>query len=63
MKSLVEYIIQGHRFNIFEQIGCYPALYNALPMYFLNNMWPVVLGLLSAIYGGEDHYYFIENSA
>lgn len=44
------YIVQGHRFNIFEVIGCYPAIYNTVPTYFLVYMWPVVVGLISAVY-------------
>ncbi|KAF9236186.1 STE3-like pheromone receptor [Melanogaster broomeanus] len=28
-----EYIVQGHRFDIFEQIGCYPHTVNTLPAY------------------------------
>jgi len=44
------YIVQGHRYNIYEEIGCYPSIYNALPAYFLVNWWPIVLGLISAVY-------------
>lgn len=44
------YIVQGHRYNIYEEIGCYPSVYNALPAYFLVNWWPIVLGLISAVY-------------
>ncbi|TFK87807.1 fungal pheromone STE3G-protein-coupled receptor [Polyporus arcularius HHB13444] len=47
---VMEYVVQGHRFNIFEQLGCYPAVYNVLPAYFLVNMWPVLIGLVSAVY-------------
>lgn len=46
----VQYVVQGHRFDIFEDIGCYPALYNTLPTYFLSGMWPIVIGLMSAVY-------------
>ncbi|KAF9468420.1 fungal pheromone STE3G-protein-coupled receptor [Collybia nuda] len=46
----LQYVVQGHRFNIFENIGCYPALYNTLLTYFLSIMWPIVIGLISAIY-------------
>ncbi|KDR78096.1 hypothetical protein GALMADRAFT_245099 [Galerina marginata CBS 339.88] len=45
-----QYIVQGHRFNIFEDIGCYPALYNTLLTFFVSSMWPLVLGLISAVY-------------
>ncbi|KAJ6468598.1 putative fungal pheromone GPCR, STE3-type [Mycena vulgaris] len=47
----LQYIVQGHRFNIYQQIGCYPALYNSIPMYFISMMWPPLLGLISAVYG------------
>ncbi|KAJ6488395.1 pheromone A receptor-domain-containing protein [Mycena vulgaris] len=38
-------------FNLYEQIGCYPALYNSVPMYLLSMMWPPLIGLVSAAYG------------
>ncbi|KAH9911223.1 fungal pheromone STE3G-protein-coupled receptor [Fomitopsis serialis] len=44
------FIVQGHRFNIYEEIGCYPDIYNTIAAYFLVNWWPVVLGLISACY-------------
>ena len=46
------YIVQGHRFDIFEQVGCYPHVVNMLPSYFLVAMWPLLIGLISAIYCG-----------
>ena len=51
-KSHIAYVVQGHRFDIFEQIGCYPSIVNALPAYFLVVMWPLVIGFISAIYCG-----------
>ncbi|KAH9943675.1 pheromone A receptor-domain-containing protein, partial [Amylocystis lapponica] len=48
--SACSYVVQGHRFNIYEDIGCYPAIYNTLLAYFLVNWWPIVLGLISAVY-------------
>ncbi|KAF9789535.1 putative fungal pheromoneG-protein-coupled receptor [Thelephora terrestris] len=44
------YIVQGHRFDIYEQVGCFPVIYNTLPAYFLVHMWPIVLGLCSACF-------------
>ncbi|KAF8870067.1 fungal pheromone STE3G-protein-coupled receptor [Gymnopilus junonius] len=46
----LQYIVQGHRFNIFEDAGCFPALYNTLPTFFISSMWPLILGLISAVY-------------
>ncbi|KAF9645210.1 pheromone receptor [Thelephora ganbajun] len=45
---VLAYIVQGHRFDIYEQIGCFPVIYNTLPAYFLVHMWPVIFGLCSA---------------
>lgn len=50
-----EYIVQGHRFNIFEDIGCYPFTYNVPPAYALVSSWPLVIGLVSAVYCSESH--------
>ncbi|CCM02274.1 uncharacterized protein FIBRA_04359 [Fibroporia radiculosa] len=47
---VLAYVVQGHRYNIYEEIGCYPAIYNTIAAYFLVNWWPVVLGLISAVY-------------
>lgn len=47
---IVAYIVQGHRFNIFEIIGCFPAIYNTVPAYPLVYMWPVAIGTVSAVY-------------
>ncbi|KAE9382661.1 STE3-domain-containing protein [Gymnopus androsaceus JB14] len=46
----LQYIVQGHRFNIFEDIGCAPALYNSLPLYFITYSWSIIFGLASAVY-------------
>ena len=54
-----EFFIQGHRFDIFEDVGCYPALVNSIPTYFLFNIWPIIFGLISASYCGKIHRYFI----
>jgi len=44
------YIVQGHRFNIYEGIGCSTATYNTLLAYFLVDWWPVLIGIISALY-------------
>ncbi|KAF5353484.1 hypothetical protein D9756_007950 [Leucocoprinus leucothites] len=46
----LQYIVQGHRFDIYEDIGCFPALYNTLPLYFLSLSWPLIIGCISASY-------------
>jgi pheromone a factor receptor len=46
----LQYIVQGHRFDIFEEVGCYPAIVNTLLTYFIFLMWQPLLGLISAAY-------------
>lgn len=53
-----EYVVQGHRFNILEDVGCYPALYNTLLTYFISGMWPIIMGAVSAIYGSTSRFFF-----
>ncbi|KAI6041179.1 STE3-domain-containing protein [Pisolithus marmoratus] len=50
LEMILHYIVQGHRFNIFEEIGCYPATYNTPPAYALVWCWPVAIGVISAVY-------------
>lgn len=46
----LHYVVQPHRYDILEDIGCYAAIYNTIPAYFLVFMWPVLLGLISFVY-------------
>ncbi|KAJ7251228.1 pheromone A receptor-domain-containing protein [Mycena rebaudengoi] len=48
--TALQYIVHGHRYNIFEDIGCYPDLYNPIPTYFISSIWPIIIGLISAVY-------------
>ncbi|KAJ6463099.1 pheromone A receptor-domain-containing protein [Mycena vulgaris] len=45
-----QYIVRGHRFDILEDIGCYPALFNSLPTYFIPSMWPLLIGHASGVH-------------
>ncbi|KAI0060057.1 fungal pheromone STE3G-protein-coupled receptor [Artomyces pyxidatus] len=40
----------GHRFNIYEGIGCYPFTFNTTLAYPLVVVWPLVIGLISSGY-------------
>ncbi|KAF8963270.1 pheromone B alpha 1 receptor [Flammula alnicola] len=50
MGMILQYIPQGHRFNIFEDVGCYPFTYNTWVAFPLVYCPPVVIGLVSAVY-------------
>ncbi|KAF9232484.1 pheromone A receptor-domain-containing protein [Melanogaster broomeanus] len=44
------HVVPRHRFDILEDVGCYPSIYNTLPAYFCVFMWPVVIGCASFVY-------------
>jgi len=50
LQMCVQYTVQGHRFNIYEDIGCLPFSYNIWPSYLAVHAWPVVIGLISIFY-------------
>ncbi|EMD35181.1 STE3-like pheromone receptor B mating type [Gelatoporia subvermispora B] len=50
LQLVMEYIVSGHRFDIYEDIGCYPFIYNTPVAYPLSVVWPLVIGLVSAVY-------------
>ncbi|KAJ7164082.1 pheromone A receptor-domain-containing protein [Mycena filopes] len=46
----LQYIVQGHRYDILEDIGCYPYTYNTVPAYPLIFLWPNVMNVISGTY-------------
>lgn len=49
--SSTDGIVQGHRYDVYEDIGCWTTTYNvtlAYPLYFI---WPLVLSIISCVYG------------
>ncbi|KAH7924989.1 fungal pheromone STE3G-protein-coupled receptor [Leucogyrophana mollusca] len=50
VQMVLQFIVEGHRFNIFEDVGCYPYTFNTPLAYPLSIVWPVVIGLISAVY-------------
>nr|BDD37078.1 pheromone receptor [Rhizopogon roseolus] len=50
LEMILHYIVQGHRFNIIEEVGCYPDTYNTPPAYALVFAWPMIIGCFSAYY-------------
>lgn len=55
----LDFIVAGHRFDIYEDIGCWPATVNVWLTYPLVLCWPLVIGLISAVYCGK---YFAQTS-
>ncbi|KAJ3559563.1 hypothetical protein NM688_g264 [Phlebia brevispora] len=50
LQIVMQYIVSGHRFDIFEDVGCFPFTYNTPVAYPLSLTWPLVIGLVTAIY-------------
>ncbi|GAA5915481.1 hypothetical protein JCM8208_000729 [Rhodotorula glutinis] len=51
MVMILHTVVQGHRYDIIERVGCIPSVYWSLPAVFLVIIWPVVLLLAAAVYG------------
>ncbi|KAI0053490.1 STE3-like pheromone receptor [Auriscalpium vulgare] len=56
-------IVQGHRFDILEDIGCMPVIFNTIPAYPLVFIWPVLLGSISFVYAGLSIRAFLRRRA
>lgn len=50
LQMILQYIVQGHRFNIIEEVGCYPDTYSTPPAYALVFAWPMIIGCFSLYY-------------
>ncbi|KAJ7278698.1 pheromone A receptor-domain-containing protein [Mycena rebaudengoi] len=46
----LQFIVQGHQYDIIENVGCYPTTYNVVPTYPLSYLWPNIIDLVSATY-------------
>lgn len=62
-QMVLQYIVQGHRFDIIEDIGCYPVTYITPPAFVLVLVWPLVIGLISAIFCVLTLKAFLERRA
>ena len=47
----LDVVVQGHRANIVQGLGCYPTFYNTALAYPLLFMWPVLLSCIAIVYG------------
>jgi pheromone a factor receptor len=46
-------VVQGHRYDILERVGCIPSTYWSLPAIFLVVIWPLILNVVAAVYASE----------
>lgn len=47
---VLHYVVQGHRFDIFEEIGCFPYTYNVTLQYVLIQAPTLAIFLVSGVY-------------
>ncbi|KIJ93461.1 hypothetical protein K443DRAFT_684538 [Laccaria amethystina LaAM-08-1] len=50
LQMALQFIVQGHRYDLFEDVGCYPTTVNTPAAYPLSFLWPNLIGLVSAVY-------------
>ncbi|PPR07984.1 hypothetical protein CVT24_002696 [Panaeolus cyanescens] len=50
LAMILQYVPQGHRFDIFEDIGCFPFTYRTWMGFALVSLPPILIGAVSAVY-------------
>ena len=60
---LSDYIVQGHRFNIFEEFGCSPSSVYTWPIFPILLLPPIIIGLFSATYSALTIIAFYKNNS
>ncbi|TFK62094.1 STE3-domain-containing protein [Pluteus cervinus] len=50
VEMILQYIPQGHRFNIYEDVGCWPFTYGTTVAVGLVLLPPILIGLVSGVY-------------
>jgi len=61
MRAFVAIIVQGHRFDILEDVGCYPAIVNTSMTYILITLWPVFIGIASLVFTTMNFFYILRH--
>ena len=52
LTRLLDYLVQDHRYNIVQYIGCQPATYVSIPVIFIVWLPPLLLSLGTFVYAG-----------
>lgn len=53
IQMIVHIFAQGHRFIVYEQIGCFPSIYTTPLAFVLVYSWRTIIGLISAVYSSK----------
>ncbi|KAI0292308.1 GPCR fungal pheromone mating factor [Russula brevipes] len=54
LQIILQYIVSGHRYDIYEDFGPFQVTTKTLPALFLFVAWPLVIGLVSLSYGARS---------
>ncbi|KAF8809922.1 STE3-domain-containing protein [Phlegmacium glaucopus] len=57
----LQYIVQGHRFDIYEDFGCFPVSYYTWPIYPIIMLPPLFIGIVSGVYATLTIIAFCKN--
>lgn len=63
IQMALQYIVQGHRFDIYEYYGCLPFTYNTPLVIPLVTSWPVIIGCISLVYSSLSIRAFMRRRA
>lgn len=55
LSMVTDYIVQGHRYDIYEDYGCWPNIYLSWPAFVLVLPWPTIISSVSLIYAGKKN--------
>lgn len=50
-------VVQGHRFDIIEEVGCVPTIYVSWASLFLWSLPPICFALVALVFAGESTFY------
>ncbi|KAI0298959.1 pheromone A receptor-domain-containing protein [Multifurca ochricompacta] len=62
LQMALQIVVEGHRFDIYEEIGCYPNTYNVTLAFPLVLIWPAVISLVSLVYNFLNVRFFWKSS-
>ncbi|KIJ08355.1 hypothetical protein PAXINDRAFT_88958 [Paxillus involutus ATCC 200175] len=55
----LHYVVQGHRFDIFENFGCQPTVYFSIAAIFIVYVPPLAFSIATLVYAATSLYHFI----
>ncbi|KAI0033050.1 GPCR fungal pheromone mating factor [Vararia minispora EC-137] len=56
----LHFIVQGHRFDILEDFGCQPTIYNSIPAIFIIFLPPLIMAFVAMGLAGSAFYHFFK---